>query len=149
MSFFFMELYQHQWKYMENCWCISFLYHHMYMEKYEENWRKTVGKLEENWWKIGGKQEKIRIQEAGITAQRNFFVKRSRICCWIAAARMKRPKNLPGSSCWVPMGGTVFKRRRNSNKSFQIKEAINYNTNKTNKSLIMKIVHFWRGLSWF
>ena len=32
------------------------------MEKYEENWRKTWGKLEENWWEIGGKREEIRMQ---------------------------------------------------------------------------------------
>ena len=81
--------------------------------KLEENCWKIGGKLVENWRKTGGNPY---AKEAGITAHRKFFVKRGRICR--AAARMKRPKNPPGSSCRVPMGGTVFKRRRNSNKSF-------------------------------
>ena len=68
-----MELYKHQRK---------------YMEKYEENWRKTGEKLEENRWKIGGKLVEnwrktggnLYAKKAGITAHRKSFVKRSRIC---------------------------------------------------------------------
>ena len=83
--------------------------------KLEENCWKIGGKLVENWRKTGGNPY---AKEAGITAHRKIVVIRSRICRGVAAARMKRPKNLPGSSCRVPMGGTVFKRWRNSNKSF-------------------------------
>lgn len=58
------------------------------MEKYEENWRKTGVKSEENCWKIGGKLVEnwrksggnLYAKEAGITAYRKIFVKRSRIC---------------------------------------------------------------------
>ena len=58
------------------------------MEKYEENWRKTGVKSEENCWKIGGKLVEnwrksggnLYAKEAGITAHRKIFVKRSRIC---------------------------------------------------------------------
>ena len=73
MSFFFMELYQYQRK---------------YMEKYEENWGKTVGNPY--------------AKEAGITAHRKFFVKKEQNLLMISCSQNEEAKEsariqLPGT----------------------------------------------------